>query len=242
MPRELLERMQHDFWESQRAIDYMTKTRGFEEDTLRYFGIGYSPTRDMVATPMFDIKGNPIGIIGRSIEGKQFNNSKDLPRGRTLWNIHNAKKHSTAIVMEANFDGMRVHESGYPGVVGILGGHFSDEHADQLARHFERIIIMTDNDDPSEHNYDNPEKGVKCRKCAVLGLDACKGHNPGRELGERVAEEMTARSKPVLWAMYSEEVIYPAKDAAAMTKEQVRACIENAVPNYRYHQLDASVV
>ena len=236
MPQELLERMEKDLWESPEALDYLMNVRGFNESTLRHFRIGYSRDRGMVVTPMFDVKGNPLGVIGRSIFEKRFNNSKKLPRGHTLWNLHNAKKHSTCIVVEANFDGLRVHQAGFPNVVAVLGGHFSDEHAEQLARYFDTIIIMTDDDDVSEHTYD------VCRKCDSNGFDTCQGHNPGRDLGNTIAREMLTRSKQVKWAMYDDDTIYPAKDPADMSDSQVRQCILNAVSDFRYKRRMESMV
>lgn len=234
MPLELLERMESDLWNSDRAQDYLMNKRGLEEETLRHFRVGYSPAQDMVFTPMFDVNNSPLGGIGRSIEGKAFKNTVKLPRGRTLWNIQNAKKHGTAYVVEANFDGMSIHQAGFPGVVGVLGGHFSEEHADQLDRHFEKVVIMTDDDDP---NFDDD-----CRKCTDAGWSSCVGHNPGRELGETISNKMQKRGKPVFWAMYSDEVIYPEKDANAMSSKQIRQCATNLISNFRYHRLTESMV
>lgn len=234
MPMELLERMEQDLWSNEAAQDYLMNTRGFTEKTLRHFRVGYSAPQNMVFTPMFDVTGAPLGGIGRSIVGKDFRNTPKLPRGRTLWNIHNAKKSNTAYVVEANFDGMSVHQAGFPGVVAVLGGHFSEEHADQLDRHFEKVVLMTDDDEPQV--YEN------CRKCIDSGSDTCQGHNPGRELGEGIAAKMQKRGKPVFWAMYSDDMIYPAKDANAMTAEQIRQCLTNPVSTFRYHRLMESVV
>lgn len=234
MPLELLERMEQDLWNTPRAVDYLTKTRGFTEETLRHFRVGYSAPQDMVFTPMFDVTGAPLGGIGRSIEGKVFKNTPRLPRGRTLWNIHNAKKSNTAYVVEANFDGMSAHQAGFPGVVGVLGGHFSEEHADQLDRHFEKVVIATDDDEL--HIYDG------CRKCIDAGHQNCVGHNPGRELGETIAAKMQKRGKSVFWAMYSDEAIYPGKDLNSMSDNEIRQCLLNPVSNFRYHRLMDSMV
>ena len=234
MPMELLERMESDLWKTPRAMNYLMETRGFTEETLRHFRVGYSAPQDMVFTPMFDVTGTPLGGIGRSIEGKVFKNTAKLPRGRTLWNIHNAKKHGTAYVVEANFDGMSTHQAGFPGVVGVLGGHFSEEHADQLARHFEKVVIATDDDELQF--YDG------CRKCAESKFSSCVGHNPGRDLGEAIAEKMQKRGKPVFWAMYSDDQIYPGKDLNSLSDNEIRQCLLNPVSNFRYHRLMSSVV
>ena len=180
---------------------------------------------------MYNAKGLPIGVIGRtaSSEQKAFKNSKGLPTSKTLWNIHNAKRTGdTVIVCEASFDGMKIAQAGYPNVVACLGGNFSEYHEQQLGMYFSRIIIMTDFDDKEKHRY------VNCRKCMVKGLQTCVGHNPGRALGQKIADKM--KGKQILWAAYDHKIIFPdgAKDADDSGTPAVRQCIKNAVSNMEY--------
>lgn len=231
-PQEVLDKMRSDFWQSPAALDYM-HGRGFEDSTLKDFGIGYSAQKNLVATPMYDQDGKPVGVIGRSIDGdKRFKNSVGLPTSQTLWNIHRARKHGdSVIVCEANFDGMRIAQAGYPNVVACLGGNFSPNHAEQLAWNFSNVIIMTDFDDKEKHRYQG------CKKCAAKGLKSCAGHNPGRALGETIATEMARRGKTVRWAAYDEKLVYPhnAKDAGDMTDEEIRQCLKQSVSNFIYN-------
>jgi len=227
--QDILDRMRSDFWaEGSAGHEYMAG-RGFDDYILDKYSIGYSQKKNMVAVPMHDLKGNPVGIIGRSIKEKAFKNSVRLPTSKTLWNIHRAKAESdTVIINEASFDAMKVSQAGYPNVVACLGGNFSPYHAEQLDRHFSTIIIMTDFDEP--HIY----KG--CRMCREAGLKECKGHNPGRALGETIAKRLPR--KQILWASHEPGMVYPPgiKDAGDMTDDQVRSCIKNAVSNFTYHQ------
>jgi DNA primase len=62
------------------------------DETLGYFRIGYSAKRDAIMVPMHNPDGLPIGVIGRSIAGKDFKNSKGLPKNKTAWNFHRAKR------------------------------------------------------------------------------------------------------------------------------------------------------
>jgi DNA primase len=230
-PQEVLDRMKADFWNDSPALAYM-RGRGFEDETLKHFGIGYSAAKNMVATPMYDAYGTPVGVIGRTIDGdKAFKNSVNLPTSKTLWNLHNAKRAGdTVVLVEANFDAMRVHQAGFPCVVACLGGNFSEAHADQLAYNFSSIIVMSDFDDKEQHKYAN------CKKCKRNGLALCAGHNPGRMLGEKVAQEMATRAKVVKWAAWEPGLVYPhgAKDAGDMTDAEIAHCIRNAVTNFTY--------
>jgi DNA primase len=235
-PQETLDRMINDFWNSERAINYMVKERRFEESTLRKFKIGYSAKKDLISVPMFDEKGTPVGVVGRGITEKKFKNSRQLPTSKTLWNIHNAKRTGdTVIVQEASFDGMKTDQAGYENVVACLGGNFSEYHKQQLDRYFSTIIIMTDFDDSQAHRYEG------CRKCFRKGHNSCIGHNPGRALGEKIATELA--HKRILWASYENGIVYPesvykpgqmCKDADDMSPEQLRQTVKNAVTNYEY--------
>jgi DNA primase len=231
-PQAKLDEMYSAFWENADAVQYMTEERGFEEDTLEYYRIGYSTTKELITVPMYDVKGKPLGIIGRppSTTNKRFQNSKKLPVSKTLHNIHRAKAAgSQVIVVEASFDEMRVHQSGFPCVVACLGGYLSPHHIEQLNMYFESIVIMTDFDKKEKHMYEN------CKKCAKLGLNLCKGHNPGRDLGHTIAKEL--KNKRIYWASFESGLVYPngAKDAGDMTDEEIRQCIENKVSNYDYN-------
>lgn len=231
--RETLDRMHNDLMSDAGgdARRYL-ESRGFELETMREFRLGYSERQQMVITPMYDVTGKPIGLIGRSFsdENKAFKNSTRLPTSKTLWNIHRARRHGdTVVICEANFDAMRIHQAGYPNVVACLGGNFSPYHIEQLDKYFNRIIIMTDFDDSSKHRY------VGCKKCAREGIHECRGHNPGRALGETIAEQM--KRKTILWASYADRMVYPPgiKDAGDMSDDEIRQCIKGAVSNYEYH-------
>lgn len=232
-PQVTLDRMYDDFWQNPEAVRYMVEERGFEEEILEFFRIGYSAKKDIIAVPMHNGKGLPVGVIGRpaDTENKFFKNSRGLPTSKTLWNMHRAKKHGdTVIVCEASFDAMRIHQAGYPNVVACLGGNFSPHHFDQLNKHFSRIIIMTDFDKKEKHIYKN------CRKCKQRGFSLCAGHNPGRDLGATISAGL--QMKHILWASFSDKVIYPngAKDAGDMTDDEIRQCLRNAVTDFEYSE------
>lgn len=144
-PTEPVERMIADLPGSPGQA-YM-RERGFTDETLKHFDIGYSYKRDMVIVPMHDPTGMLVGFIGRSVEGKVFKNTNNLPKSKTAWNYHRAKRYGdTVIVNEASFDSMSIHQAGYPNVISLLGGTLSKNLIDQLNKTFSTIIIMTDFD------------------------------------------------------------------------------------------------
>ena len=209
--------------------------RGFDTETLDHFDVGYSESKGMVVVPMHDPDGMPIGLIGRtpSDTDKQFKNSKKLPKTKTLFNFHRAKKTgaNALIIVEASYDAMRVHQAGYPNVCATLGGSFSAWHAAQVGRHFNTIIWMTD--------FDKKQYQPNCRLCKDIKFKydevKCVGHRPGRELARSGIRQLP--SKRHLWAVYDGTCVYPhnAKDATDMTTVEVRQCLAKPMSNFEYN-------
>lgn len=228
--QSVIDTMKSNFWDNPLAIDYM-HGRGFDDLTLERFDVGYSAKKNMIVVPFHTVDGLPIGVIGRGITEKVFKNSHGLHTSQSLFNLHRAKRTGgTVIVVESSFDVMANDQAGYPNTVACLMGNFSQRHREQLERYFSTIILMTDFDDKEKHKY------VGCRKCGTTEREKCIGHNPGRALGETIAEKV--KGKTIRWAAYDYKVIYPhkAKDTSDMSEEERRQCIKNAVSNYEYHQ------
>lgn len=164
--QEALEYFQEMFWEHERPQEYFA-FRGLNEYSAKYFGMGYDPDRDMIMTPMYSTDKKCVGVIGRSIAGKEFKNSVDLPTFKTLFNIQNAKRagEDTLILVESNFDAIRIHQAGFKNVCATLGGSFSDYHMTQIYRSFNRVILMTDDDEPGKKFGQKIAK--KCRRAGI---------------------------------------------------------------------------
>ena len=179
--------------------------RGINDESIDYFYLGYSQKQGMVTVPLHSPTGMPVGIIGRSIEGKRFKNSDNLPRSLTMFNIHRAKKVSpTIIVCESSFDAIRIHQAGYPNVVATLGGGISKQNIHNLNKYSSSIIIATDAD----------EAGRK------LGMEIV-GKLPGKSISWACYEEAM---------IYPHE----AKDVGDLTDQEIKQCIKNAISHFEY--------
>ena len=232
-PQDVLDRMYSDF-KGSIAEEYM-HSRGFDDNTLEHFYVGYSKKKNMVGVPMHDPNGMPVGLIGRtpSHTSKVFKNSLNLPKSKTAWNFHRAKRHGdTVIICEASYDAMRIHQAGYPNVIALLGGSVTSYHLDQINRTFAKVVIMTD--------YDKRQYRANCRSCKNVefqpGEVKCVGHRPGRELGRQIAKGLP--NKKIMWAAYDDTCVFPrgAKDASDMTDDEIRQCLRGAVSNLIYSQ------
>ena len=186
------------------ARDYFI-SRGINESSMSYFELGYSENQNMVTVPVHTLDGLPIGLVGRSIEGKSFKNSTNLPKSKTLFNIHRAKKIGDhVIIVESSFDAIRVHQAGFPNVVATLGGFLSNDQHNLLNRHFNKITIMTDND------------------------------LAGRELGSGIAYKLKNKDILWSSFEYGKIYPHDAKDAGDMTDEEIKTCVKNSVSNIEY--------
>lgn len=231
--RDVLDKMYVLFWKNEEAQDYMFG-RGFTKETLKHYRVGYSPKKKLVVVPMYDNMGEPVGVIGRAINSKRFRNSNDLPKSKTLWNIHNAKRSPKVVITEASFDAMRVWQATGIESVACLGSQFSAAHAAQIDKYFTHVVIMTDDDQKLTTSGN-------CRRCKTNGHDECIGHNTGLELGHSIAE--ASRGLTVTWAhLDSLKRFDGMKDAGDMTDDQIRYSIDNAVSNIEINRMYGSVV
>ena len=202
--KDTLNKLSSERWNSVEACNYFL-SRGINHESMDYFELGYSKNMGMVTVPVHSPDGVPIGIVGRSIEGKSFKNSTNLPKSKTLFNIHRAKRIGAhVIVVESSFDAIRVHQAGFPNVVATLGGFLSTEQHNLLNRHFNKITIMTDAD------------------------------QAGRELGKSIAAKLKFKDLLWASFEYGKIYPHDAKDAGDMTDEEIKTCIKNSVSDIEY--------
>jgi len=203
-PQDTLDQLYSNLNDNEHAKEYFNH-RGIKQEAIDYFKLGYSSNMGMVIVPVHSPDGLPVGLVGRSISEKKFKNSTNLPRSKTMFNIHRAKKiGGQVIIVESTFDAIRVHQAGFPNVVATLGGHISHDNINLLNRYFNRIIIMTDSD------------------------------QAGRELGTTITNRMRNKDILWASHSYGKIYPNNAKDAGDMTDQEISTCIKNAVSDIEY--------
>ena len=186
------------------AINYYAK-RNIFSDAINHFNLGYSQKQGMVTVPLHSPDGIPVGIIGRSVEGKSFKNSPNLPRNKTMFNLHRAKREGgTIIVVESSFDAIRLWQAGYPNAVATLGGSISDTNIQNLNKYASTVIIMTDND------------------------------SAGKALGNTIATKLKNKNILWARYDHNIVYPNSAKDVGDMNDEEIKQCIKNAIPHFEY--------
>jgi DNA primase len=186
------------------AYDYLL-SRNITEEAMEHFNLGFSSMQQMTMVPLHSPDGVLVGIIGRSIEGKSFKNSPNLPRNKTMFNLHRAKREGgTIIVVESSFDAIRLWQAGYPNAVATLGGSISDTNLHHLNKYSSTIIIMTDND------------------------------QAGRALGNTIAYKLKNKNVLWAKYDHNVIYPHMAKDVGDLTDEEIKQCIKNAIPHFEY--------
>jgi hypothetical protein len=85
-PAEKINELQFSLFENQRAVDYLFDRGINKQSIFEFLSIGYSDKQDVIVVPLTAPDGRYVGLIGRSIDSKEFKNSRNLPRNRTLFN------------------------------------------------------------------------------------------------------------------------------------------------------------
>jgi DNA primase len=203
-PEETLQKLHNGFTSNEDAKSYLA-TREIYESACEHFAIGYSENMGMVTVPLHSPDGIPVGIIGRSITDKKFKNSVNLPRNKTMFNLHRAKREGgIIIVVESSFDAIRLWQAGFPNAVATLGGSISDINIQNLNKYASTIILMIDND------------------------------SAGRALGNTIANKLRNKNILWAKYDHNTIYPHSAKDVGDMTDEEIKQCIKNAIPHFEY--------
>jgi DNA primase len=134
-------------------------SRGLSKETIEYFGCGLCLSRGMFAgrytIPLHNEKAELVGYAGRALgelEPRYLfpSSEKGFYKSYLLFNLHRVLTERApgdpVIVVEGFFSVMKLKQEGYQ-AVGLLGSSVSKEQEELLARHFQKLILMFDNDE-----------------------------------------------------------------------------------------------
>lgn len=130
----------HRYWES----------RGFSEDVIRDFQLGYDPMMDRVTIPMRDEHGNLLGVVQRVLTNEQprYRYPKGYPIGKSLfgsWMVGDNKK---VALVEGTLDAVACWDARVPALA-MLGSRLSADQRSLLLRlGITTVVIFTDDDKP----------------------------------------------------------------------------------------------
>ena len=178
----LLNRLHDSLLASTRGLEYLVG-RGINLDSIERFSLGYSENQDMVTVPVFSDNGIPVGFVARSIEGKQFKNSTNLPRSKVLFGL-NKNKFEEVIVVESSFDAIKLNQMGFPAVA-TLGANVSREQLRLLEKYATKIILAPDSDEAGQGFAKKITDAVKTREISLIKIPEGK-----KDIGDMTREEI----------------------------------------------------
>lgn len=185
---DAMDRITIDYKKDISKLQYLID-RGFEPMVLEHFEVGYSEKQNRIVIPLRAEDFRVVGFIGRALTEDQkpkYLYSKKLPKHEVLFNLQNCKNYSTAIITEGSLDAMKVHQSGFPNVVSMLGANVTDAQMDLLNAYFDGIIIFADQDEAGQ-----TLKNAVINKCPQKDISIVV-HYPGdkKDAGEMDESEI----------------------------------------------------
>lgn len=181
-----IDRLHSGLLDSQRAIDYF-KSRNIYMDAVIEMKLGYSIKQDMVTVPVQDQYGMYVGFVGRSIEGKVFKNSTELPKRHVLFNLNRAKMNSI-VVLESSFDSIRLWQLGIPSVA-TLGAIVTKNQLALLNKYANGVILCPDKDDAGKKMVDKISTTLTTKSITVMDVGDAK------DVGDLTDEQIVAAWK-----------------------------------------------
>ena len=106
--------------------------------------------------PIANSVGKIVAYAGRAIDGTEakYKFPSGFRKSLELFNLHRVLSLGSetvrvrrVIVVEGFFDAMRVHQAGYPNVVGLMGSSMSPEQEQLIATHFKSAVLALDGDE-----------------------------------------------------------------------------------------------
>lgn len=165
---DMIEKLHKNVSENQKAVEYF-KSRGITKDSVERYKLGYSTSQDMVTIPVYSPDGICLGFVGRSIQGKRFKNSTNLPKSKTLFNLSRNKRVDKVFVVESSFDAIRIEQVGGHAVA-TLGATISKEQRRLLKQYFNQVIALGDNDEAGQNMSNKLLTDLGYDKCIIAKL------------------------------------------------------------------------
>jgi hypothetical protein len=131
------------------AQDYLLKERGFTQETIDHFKLGYEPDKNAISIPIYK-EGELINVKYRFLEPKDIRYVSEKNAETWLYNdagLVAAKKNGGVLVVEGEFDAMSAWQAGVENVVSTASGKDSYGVWIALMDEIPRVYVAFDNDE-----------------------------------------------------------------------------------------------
>lgn len=167
--------------------------RGFTQETLQYFDVAFSGERNRIVIPARNERYKIVGFIGRAVSSDvnpKYLYSKGFPRKDILFNLNNAKRHSSCVIVEGSLDAMMVHQAGFPNVVASLGATITENHLSLLSSYFDSVTVFSDNDHAGYAMRDEIIKKCHNIELKIVNFKNPEVKDPGEMSSDQIAEHI----------------------------------------------------
>ena len=126
--------------------------RGFSQQAIDYFSLGYDYETDCLTYPLRDLDGSLLGVVRRRLDGgrPKYLYPKGFDVHDLLFRYHEAPHGDTLILVEGALDSIALYDAGLFALA-IYGGHLSEVQLHLLARRNPKLVILAfDNDEAGE--------------------------------------------------------------------------------------------
>jgi 5S rRNA maturation endonuclease (ribonuclease M5) len=132
-----------------KALEYLKAERGFTEETIEHFNLGYDKDKHAISIPIYK-EGELINIKYRFIEPDDLRYTSERNAETWLFNddgLNEAKNLGGVLVVEGEIDAMSAWQAGIKNVVSTASGKDSYGVWIELLDKIKRVYVAFDNDE-----------------------------------------------------------------------------------------------
>jgi len=158
--------------EGKDALDYLNLKREFPNNIINIFRLGYVPSHvhniygdfhefaGRIVLPIHDPYGELVALSSRDWRENAYSKffHEQFKKSNYLYALDIAKdsiiKNNKAVIVEGEFDVMKMHSVGIKCTVGMLGSSLSIKQISLLSRYCQEVFLMFDGDEPGKKSME----------------------------------------------------------------------------------------
>ncbi len=188
LPEETLEGFSLEFPEA--VGQWLLETRGLTQESIDLWELRWHLGAQRVALPVRDSQGQLVGVSGRAWPPERkpkYLHGKGFARDACLYGEHLRQEGKPALLVEGQFDSIKLHQLGYANAFCVFGSYVSARQADQLASWCPSVRVIFDGDLGGEQGTALALRAIE-RRLPVTAIKLSDGIDPGDFTAEKARE------------------------------------------------------